>query len=319
MTFATADELLAALRDKFEETPLKRLLSRELQPFLEKLPPGVSVTDFGRMVSRMLADELCVESDRDPPPATENPSASDFHAIYSRILHDVRLRFIGNSLQMLKALGAAVALRDSGDSGHNYRVTIYAVRLAEALGCDEARIRIIIKGSFLHDIGKISIPDTTLKKDSGLTAEEFAVMRNHVLMGLQMVKGVLWLEDAADIVIFHHERWDGQGYLSGLRGEAIPYNARLFTICDAFDALTSRRRYKEPIPLSRVLALMENDSAAHFDPDLLSRFREVAAEMYDEVARAAMPDLDRRVTELMNRYFGVDPEAEELRSRHSEA
>ena len=118
----------------------------------------------------------------------------------------------------MEVLGSAIAMRDADTHLHNYRVTVYAIRLAEALGLSKPDIQRLIAGAFLHDVGKIGISDTILLKPPGrLTAQEFQVMRTHVLLGVDIIAKADWLRGARDVVEFHHEKFDGSGYMKGLK------------------------------------------------------------------------------------------------------
>ncbi len=176
------------------------------------------------------------------------------------------------NLDTLAVLGSAIAKRDSDTYAHNFRVTLYALGLAERAGLPRAAIRELIKGSWLHDVGKIAISDSVLLKPGPLTDDEFALMKTHVRHGLDIVHQSQWLEGAAEVVGGHHEKWDGSGYPQGLRGEAIPLNARIFALADVFDALTSRRPYKEPMPPEQALEIMARGRGRHFDPTLFDLF-----------------------------------------------
>ncbi len=173
------------------------------------------------------------------------------------------------NLETLKLLGNAIAKRDSDTNTHNYRVTLYAVAIAEALELDNGFIQGLIKGSFLHDVGKIAIPDAILLKPGRLDADEFAIMRTHVTHGLDIIKPSAWLDDAAAVVGGHHEKVDGSGYPLGIYGERIPLEARIFAVADVFDALTSKRPYKEAMSIEKALAIMEDGRDAHFDGKVL--------------------------------------------------
>lgn len=188
-----------------------------------------------------------------------------------------------SNTSLLKSLGSAVAERDSDTNAHNFRVTIYSVRLAEKINLDPNRIRALIKGAFLHDIGKIGISDTILLKPGKLLAEQFATMKQHVAIGVKIVQHNEWLEDARDVIQYHHEKYDGSGYLSGLKGSDIPINARIFAICDVFDALTSKRPYKNSFSLETSLKIMKKEVGSHFDPDLFAAFEQIAPELYEEM------------------------------------
>jgi HD-GYP domain-containing protein (c-di-GMP phosphodiesterase class II) len=206
-------------------------------------------------------------------------------------------------VELMRVLGSAVAKRDSDTDSHNYRVTLYATHLAETMGRPAQEISALIAGAFLHDVGKIGIPDHILLKPSELTEEELAVMKTHITIGEDIVSESRWLVQAREVVASHHEWFDGSGYLKGLKGEEIPYNARLFAIADVFDALTSRRPYKEPFPLDESLELMRQSSGRHFDPGLLAAFERIAPALYERYNQAGSAFLKERLTESILKYF----------------
>lgn len=210
------------------------------------------------------------------------------------------------NLGTLEALGSAIAKRDSDTNAHNYRVTLYAVRLAEAVGLTTAQIRALIKGAFLHDVGKIAIPDAVLLKPGKLDADEFAVMRTHVTHGLDIVRQFDWLADAAAVVGGHHEKVDGSGYPLGTAGDDIPRIARIFAIADVFDALTSRRPYKEPFPLERALAILTDSAGSHFDAALVSTFTALAPSLHGRLAELDEASLQDELRRLTESYFSED-------------
>ncbi|MBA4422935.1 MAG: phosphohydrolase [Syntrophus sp. (in: bacteria)] len=207
------------------------------------------------------------------------------------------------NIGMLKVLGGAIAKRDSDTNIHNYRVTIYAVRLAEAAGLQREYIVCLIKGSFLHDVGKIAISDRILLKPGKLTDEEMAIMKTHVRHGVDIVGHYDWLKDAADVVRYHHEKFDGSGYEVGLKGHDIPINARIFAVADVFDALTSRRPYKEPIALETAMRILMESRGSHFDPMLIDVFARIADSLYKEISGADDKLLENRLDGLIDRYF----------------
>ena len=207
------------------------------------------------------------------------------------------------NLETLNVLGGAVAKRDSDTSAHNQRVTIMAARLAEAVGMDSQEIQGLIKGALVHDVGKIAIHDAILLKPGKLTDEEYEVMQTHVQHGQDIVKCSAWLEDAAKVVRFHHEKYDGSGYMEGLKGNAIPTTARIFALVDVFDALTSRRPYKEALTLEETTSILEEGRGTHFDPELLTAFLKMAPELYDTVAGREEDDLQDAIRELTSAYI----------------
>ncbi|MEE9913955.1 MAG: HD-GYP domain-containing protein [Deltaproteobacteria bacterium] len=207
------------------------------------------------------------------------------------------------NIGMLKVLGSAVAKRDSDTNLHNYRVTIYAVRLAESTGIKKKDMQSLIKGSFLHDVGKIAISDNILLKPGKLTDEEFADMKTHVRHGVEIIGHYEWLKDAADVVLHHHEKFDGTGYGAGLQNTGIPLNARIFAIADVFDALTSARPYKKAFSLRTAMAIMQEGNGSHFDPNLLTAFDAIAGQLHSEVNHSDEKMLEKTLDEIVARYF----------------
>ena len=192
------------------------------------------------------------------------------------------VNLLDSNLETLQVLGSAIAKRDSDTDAHNYRVTIFSVRLAEAAGLEKQSIQKLIKEAFLHDVGKIGVRDNVLLKPGRLDEEEFQVMKNHVRHGLDIVSRSHWLHDAKDVVGFHHEKYDGKGgYDAGLAGEDIPINARIFAIADVFDALTSKRPYKEPFSFEESVEILREGRGTHFDPALVNLFVAIAQPLYD--------------------------------------
>lgn len=209
------------------------------------------------------------------------------------------------NLEMLEVLGGAIAKRDSDTADHNYRVTLYAVRLAEAAGLSEALIRELIKGAFLHDVGKIAISDAILLKPGRLTEAEFETMKTHVRHGRDIVSRSQWLKDAAAVVDGHHEKYDGSGYPDGLSGEAIPILARVFAIADVFDALASRRPYKEPMGRDKALGIITGDAGRHFDPGLVAVFATIAPQLHARLAERDEAALTEELLTVITRYFAM--------------
>lgn len=215
---------------------------------------------------------------------------------YSRIL---ALTNIG----MLKVLGSAVAKRDSDTNIHNYRVTLYSVRIGEKMGLPHSAMQGLIKGAFLHDVGKIAISDTILLKPGKLTAEEFEIMKTHVRHGEEIISSYAWLEDAHDVVAGHHEKFDGSGYPDGAAGSDIPLNARIFAIADVFDALTSRRPYKEPFSLEESLDIISQSCGKHFDPEVTDLFLEHAKTLHHEICHGNETLLHEKLQKCITHYF----------------
>jgi HD-GYP domain-containing protein (c-di-GMP phosphodiesterase class II) len=225
-----------------------------------------------------------------------------------RRLTRLSLNLLDANLETLKVLGSAIAKRDNDTDAHNYRVTLLSVRFAEALGLEPREIQSLIKGAFLHDVGKIGIRDSILLKPGHLTDEEFQVMKTHVRHGKEICERSAWLRDAVDVVGHHHEKYDGSGYGDGLNGAAIPVRARIFSIADVFDALTSRRPYKEPFSLEETIEILKKGRGIHFDPNLLDPFLEMAPDLYKEIAGRQDEGLRQEVERLTQRYFSEGTE-----------
>jgi HD-GYP domain-containing protein (c-di-GMP phosphodiesterase class II) len=216
-----------------------------------------------------------------------------------RYSHDL----LKGNIELMEVLGSAIAKRDSDTNIHNYRVTIYAVRLAEAAGVAGRDIHDLIAGAFLHDVGKIGISDNILLKPARLDASEFGVMKTHVALGVDILMKSDWLQRARDVVEFHHEKFDGSGYLRGLAGEAIPLTARIFAIVDVFDALTSKRPYKEPMPFAEAMAIVKGYAGNHFDPRLVQTFAGMIEPLFREVSEASDGEVEQMLRSLIERYL----------------
>lgn len=208
------------------------------------------------------------------------------------------------NLDALVTLGNAIAKRDSDTDAHNYRVTLYVIRLAEESGLEPEQIRQLIRGAFLHDVGKIAISDTILLKPGRLTPDEFDVMRTHVRHGVDIVAQSHWLEPAVEVIAGHHEKYDGSGYPCGLTGDGIPLLARIFAIADVFDALTSKRPYKQPLSLEQARSLLEAERGTHFDPHLLDRFLGQADRLYANYGGRDDSRIRAALAAELSRYFG---------------
>lgn len=209
------------------------------------------------------------------------------------------------NIGMLEVLGNAIAKRDSDTSEHNYRVSIYSIKLAEALGLNRKDIQLLIKGAFLHDVGKIAISDTILLKPGELTAEEFEIMKTHVSHGEEIIRDYPWLSDAREVIRNHHEKWSGSGYCQGLRGSSIPVTARIFAVIDVFDALTSKRPYKKALPLEESLRIIREGSGEHFDPVIAEQFHKIAPSLYSDLNGKDEQYLKEALKTLINDHFLV--------------
>ena len=172
----------------------------------------------------------------------------------------------------LEALGDALDLKDAETEGHSKRVTAFTIAIARALGLAPEKIRIIARGAFLHDIGKMAIPDAILRKPGPLNDEERVIMREHCYRGYQILKKIPFLEEAAEIVYAHQECFDGTGYPRGLRGDDIPLGARIFAIADTMDAITSDRPYRKGAPVEQARSEVRKYAGTQFDPRCAEAF-----------------------------------------------
>jgi PAS domain S-box-containing protein len=181
----------------------------------------------------------------------------------------------------------ALDLRDKETEGHTQRVTELTRRLARAMGIGEAEMVHIRRGSLLHDIGKMGLPDIILLKQGKLTDEEWMLMRQHPRLAYEMLSPINYLRPALDIPYCHHEKWDGSGYPQGLKGEGIPLAARLFAVVDVWDALRSDRPYREAWPEEKVLKHIKAGSGTHFDPKAVELFLMMMSENDHEHGKGA--------------------------------
>jgi HD-GYP domain-containing protein (c-di-GMP phosphodiesterase class II) len=216
------------------------------------------------------------------------------------------ISLLDSNLETLQVLGSAIAKRDSDTDAHNYRVTLYSVHLAQEIGLSHEAMRTLIKGALLHDVGKIGIRDAVLLKPGKLSHAEYEVMKKHVYHGVDITSRSSWLADARAVVASHHEKYDGNGYPDGLAGEDIPIVARIFAIIDVFDALTSKRPYKEPFSFEETMQILREGSGTHFDPQLLTIFDRCARRLYDTYAGRTDDSAREDLYNLTAEYFPRD-------------
>lgn len=172
----------------------------------------------------------------------------------------------------LEALGGALDAKDAETEGHCQRVTAITILLARIMKVDLERLRQIARGAFLHDIGKMGIPDNVLRKPGPLTEDEKEMMRRHCDIGYTVLKKIPFLKEAAEIVLAHQEFYNGSGYPRGLKGEEIPLGARIFAVADTFDAMTSDRPYRKALPVSAAREEIRKFSGVQFDPRVVEAF-----------------------------------------------
>lgn len=180
----------------------------------------------------------------------------------------------------LEALGAAIDLRDSETAGHSKRVTVYSTQIAKELGATEQELKMIARGAWLHDIGKLATPDAILLKPGALNQDEWRVMKQHAEIGYDLVKRIPFLAEAAEIIWAHHERWDGSGYPRGLRGNDIPLGARIFAVADTVDAMTSDRPYRSALSFEEAQEQIRAGAGRGYDSQVANAFLAHATEKW---------------------------------------
>src|SRR5688572_14452894 len=178
----------------------------------------------------------------------------------------------------LDALALALDYRDKSTSGHSRRVATLTVRVASHHGVEGDALLQIEHGALLHDIGKLKIPDSILWKPQSLDDFEWVTMRMHPQYGYEFLRDLEYLNDAAELVLSHHEKFDGSGYPRGLRGESIPLGARIFAVVDAVDAMIYKRPYNAPVTFREAAEEIRRCAGTHFDPDLVPLTVEVLAD-----------------------------------------
>lgn len=187
----------------------------------------------------------------------------------------------------LEVMGAAIDLRDSPTAGHSRRVFLYSIEIAKAMRGLEKEMRNIAMGAWLHDIGKLAIPDGILLKPGPLTDEERQIMQHHAQIGYDLVKGISFLADAGEIILAHHERCDGSGYPRGLKASEIPIGARIFAVADTFDAMTSDRPYRRALPFAASREVIERGAGTLYDRQVATVFLNIPKETWESIRKEA--------------------------------
>jgi cyclic di-GMP phosphodiesterase len=185
----------------------------------------------------------------------------------------------------LETLGDALDLKDRETEGHSKRVTAFTIAIARAMGLPREQINTIARGAFLHDIGKIAIPDSILKKPGKLESDEMAIMKEHAYHGYQIVKKIPFLAEAAEIVYSHQEWFNGSGYPRGLKGEEIPLGARIFSVADTLDAITTDRIYRAAQSLKAAREEIDKWKGKQFDPEVVKVFLEMPDNIWDDLRK----------------------------------
>lgn len=187
----------------------------------------------------------------------------------------------------LEALGSALDLKDSGTEGHSRRVTAFSVAIAQAMGLEPQTLKTIARGAYLHDVGKIGIPDSILNKAGPLNEQERTLMKTHCQRGYDIIRRITFLEEAAEIVLSHQEYYDGSGYPRGLKSQAIHLGARIFAVADALDAMISDRPYRAALPLEHALKEIRDMAGTQFDPGVVAAALSLPHELWEQFKTAS--------------------------------
>ena len=186
----------------------------------------------------------------------------------------------------LQALGDALDLKDRETEGHSRRVTAFTMAIARAMGLPNEQVAMIARGAFLHDIGKMAIPDKILRKPGKLDDDEMAIMREHCFKGYQIVKRIPFLSDACDIIYSHQEHFDGKGYPRGLKGKEIHLGARIFSVADTLDAIISDRPYRAARSFAVARDEIVRCTGSQFDPEVVAVFQKMPDDIFEELRLA---------------------------------
>jgi putative two-component system response regulator len=293
-------EVLAAQLTTFGYRIVTACSGEDALQALERATPDLLLTDVH--MGAMSGIELCArlkrdqrfqltpviiltgQSDLDARVAGLAAGADDFFAkpvdlieLRTRVAALLRVKFLLDQLEraesVITTLGLTIEARDPYTAGHCDRLARYAVGLGKALGVEESMLKALWLGGFLHDLGKIAVPDRVLLKSGPLDAAERAVIQTHPVVGADLVREMRTLDGVRPIIRHHHERFDGSGYPDGLRGESIPLGARIMAIVDVYDALRTARPYKAPLSHEEaVTVLLRETEAGYWEPQLISTF-----------------------------------------------
>ena len=214
-------------------------------------------------------------------------------------LRSALARIEQNYDETLEALGSAIDLRDNETAGHSRRVCLYSIEIAKVFGCDSGHFVTLGRGAWLHDIGKLAVPDSILLKPGPLTAEEWITMQSHVSIGYELVSKISFLSEAAEIVLHHHERYDGTGYLQKLKAGEIPLNARIFSVADALDAMTSPRPYQDRISFEAAKCKIKSGANTRYDPQIVDSFLSIPVSTWFDLREQTLKPRNFRQSSIL--------------------
>lgn len=186
-------------------------------------------------------------------------------------------------LELVETLRLAVEAKDTYTRGHSERVSAYSVLIGEKMELSSRRLKTLKIGGIFHDVGKIGVPDSILLKEDKLTDDEYSKIKKHTVVGAEMLEPVSYFKNVLPIIKYHHERYDGTGYPEGLKGEKIPILARIVAVADSFDAMTSKRSYRNSLSLKKVKTELEKGKGTQFDPQIADVFLDIIENDYDKI------------------------------------
>ena len=218
---------------------------------------------------------------------------------------NVELLKLEYNIKIAQTMGRAASLRDSETEAHNFRVSYLSGLLGQKLNLPKKQLQSLMKGAFLHDIGKIGISDNILLKNGKLDDDEWEEMKLHPILGKELIDNLPWFDDALDIIVHHHEKFDGTGYPDGLKEEKIPLNARLFAVIDVFDALVSKRPYKEPMEKDKALKIIKSEKGTHFDPQMVDLFCDNIEDIFDAVYKCSEDEIHILLVDKRKEIFKI--------------
>jgi putative nucleotidyltransferase with HDIG domain len=282
---AVVDEIRALLQVNFD-----RLVSqggREALPLsrpgrveaVAAMIPGVGQSLGVLCIGRLATAGAFLPDERDMVVGFAQATAV---ALQKLALHENHER---NLVDTITAFVNAIESKDPYLKGHSARVALYATEIARTMGLDEETVQVVSRGAMLHDLGKLSIMDTILRKPERLTEDEFTLIKAHPVVGERILKPLRFLAREACAVRHHHERFDGSGYPDGLSGEDIPLAARIVTVADVFDAVTSNRPYRTALPIEAARQEIVRGRGTHFDPQAADAFLRIPTERLVEITR----------------------------------
>ena len=222
--------------------------------------------------------------------------SNELSNIYHGLVYDLRQANQELSAAYDSALqgwSSALELRDHDTEKHTTRVTEHLVSLARYMGVPEDEIVNYRRGALLHDVGKMAVPDSILRKAGPLSDQEWEIMRQHPIYAYEVLSQIEYFKPALDIPLYHHEKWDGSGYPHGLKEEQIPIAARIFSIVDVYDALTSDRPYRTAWSKEKALRYIHEQSGQYFDPEIVQAFLKMVENEHAATMAGAPLDLSR--------------------------